>query len=352
MNEKIVEALKSNNSLLRRKAIMALSKASSEDAIRLLANVYRNDSEPVLRELAKDAALQVRERLNAKLAQEAREKQEAPAPPPKLLGAEKRRMERLEEERAANFNLLIFGVGALVLAAIVMVVVFGNTVSRIIDENDAQATIANALPFPEGDVRFTGALEGKVYRAPNFVLLEPTGAPPSQGWSLLVAVYDGQAQSPVGGLARRAKQENVMLLVPVFTSQDVGAMANELEPILARVKRAYPIDARTTTLYGVSLGATFAAQYVAWYPNSFAIASLGNGRTYAAPPLSTSARYIVFAGQGDAERANATASFIGTLTSLAKKPVQSGVLQGRGAEELPEQVDATFRLIATLRDEG
>ena len=52
MNEKIVEALKSNNSLVRRKAIMALSKSSSEEAIRLLANVYRNDAELVLRELA------------------------------------------------------------------------------------------------------------------------------------------------------------------------------------------------------------------------------------------------------------------------------------------------------------
>ena len=330
---------------------MALSKSSSEEAIRLLANVYRNDAELVLRELAKDAALQVRERVNAKIAEQAQAKPEAPAPP-KLLGAEKRRVERLEEERASNFNLLIFGIGALVLAVMVMVLAFGNTVARIVDENNAQATIANALPFPEGDVRFTGALEGKVYRAPNFVLLEPTGAPPPQGWPLMVAVYDGQAQSPVGGLARRAKQENVMLLVPIFASQDVGAMANELDPILAQIQRAYPIHPGTKTLYGFAQGATFAAQYVAWYPNSFAIASLGNGRAYAAPTLSTSARYIVFAGQGDAERANATAAFIGTLTSLAKKPVQAGVLQGRGAEELPEQVDATFRLIAMLRGEN
>lgn len=352
MNEKITAALKSNNSLVRRQAIMALSRTTSEDAIRLLASVYRNDPESDLREMAKDAAKQIRERLNEK---ELKAQQKDPSlpqrPPParKLEGAEKRRVEKAEEERSANFNLLIFGAIVLILGGVVVAILLGGNIARISDQNQALAQVENALPFVEGRTPFGSSLEGKIYRyassGANFILLEPKGAPPQQGWTLLAGVYDGKPENVIGGLARRASTENVMLLVPIYSTNDFGTMANELAFALDVVKRNYPVYRNTQTLYGFGVGAEFASQFVVWYPTEFAVASVGNGTSYTPPDLQTGARYIVFAGQNDEVSARATSEFIARLTSLGKRPAQAGVLQGRGIEEIPEQLEATFALI-------
>lgn len=357
MNEKIINALKSKDTLIRRHAIVALEQIVSEESIKVLAQVYRTDPDPNLRELSKGVARNIRQRLKEQEAHLAELEEAMPSSvaPKKLEGAEKQRIKKAEEESSASFNLWVFGGVAVILGILVIFLLLGETAGRLIDQQTALAQINSAEPFPVGQVAYGATLEGKLYRGTLssgsfFVVQEPRGIPPTNGWTLLVGVYNGDAENALGGLRRVASDENWLLLVPQFSRSpenmlDFGMMAGELQEALAQVKTVYPTNLNTETLYGVGIGANFASQFVTWYPDLFGIASLGNGNQYVLPNLNARARYVVFAGQG--ENVSATVDFIARLTSINKKPYQSGVIQGGGIE-LKEQLNATVALVKEL----
>ncbi len=358
MDEKILKALQSKNSLIRRQAIMRLGSQGDEEAIKPLAAVYRNDPEPDLRDLARQAAKQIRDRLQAQAEAEAakatQNAEREAAKPQKLRGAEKRRADRIVEERKERFNLLLFAIVAAVAAAALIWVAFGQMLTRVTDQVTIEQRLVNAVPLPNDAARFDGALNGTVYRTDlgngnSFVIVEPRGTPPAGGWVLVVGVY-ANANNALGALSRGAAEANALLVVPQFPLSEGGFFdftraAETLKGIVVRLVSLYPLSSQTRAIFGFGVGANFVSRYTIQYPQDFTVIALSNGTSYQPPTPNMGATYIVYAGQNAPEASLAAIDYIGRLKTLNRNVYQSQVLAGVGAEEIPQAIQALFERI-------
>lgn len=359
MNEKTLQALRSKNSITRRQAITQLARQGDESAIKHLAHTFRNDPEPDLRELARQAAKQIRDRLQAiaeaeQAKLEAQQNQPQPANTQKLKGAEKRRVDRVEEERTERVNLWLFGIFVAIVAAGLIWVAFGQILSRITDQVSVEQRLANAPALPNEVVRFDGELQGNIYRTDlgngnSFVIVEPHGTPPAGGWSLVVGIY-ANATNALGALTRPTSNANALLVVPQFSVSEGGffdfAAANQtLKGILDRIVSTYPLSSQTRAVLGFGVGANFVSRYTLLHPQDFTIIGLSNGDSYQEPTPNMGATYIVYAGQNAPAHAQAAISYIGRLQSLNRNIHRSQVLAGVGSEEIPQFIEASFERI-------
>lgn len=227
--EKAVAQLKSFNPDKRRQALVYLAKHGGKEHLSLLKDVYLNDPEPVLRENAKQAAIYIRQRLDNPLQTEVQTEAAPPAPPKKerLRGAEKARAYRAEVETSERTNLLLFGVIALAVAGGVLWALLGRQVLRVVDESTLDARIQAAARLSSAMRDPTAAGEGKLYHTAlengsGFYLQEANGPMPSEGWTLIVAFFNGTGRDALGWLSRNASEQGIMLLTPYVRPGEEG----------------------------------------------------------------------------------------------------------------------------------
>jgi hypothetical protein len=349
MDEKVVAQLRSINPNLRKQGMLALAKTGDKNALPWLKHIYLNDPEPVLREFAKQAALQIRARLEAA-------EEEAVAPPvplklPRLQGAERRRETRIDEDRQERSNLFWVGLVGLVVGGIFLWVLLGQQILRVADESSVQSRIASAPPLALTSRAQDSAGQGVLYHTEfengaGFYLQEAQGSMPAQGWTLVVGVFTGNGLDALGWLTRSATENNWLLLAPYFPLDADGLYnAQGAEDNLARamnfVTSNYGLNDAKVTAYGYGVGANLLVRYAS-ENGTFRIVSLGELTAFPQMP-NRRVTYLVMAAENSI--ADVTVEFMSRLGVLGVA-VEGEVLRGIDDAELQNrQLSRTLELI-------
>lgn len=346
MDEKLVAQLKSLNPNTRKQAMLVLAKTGDKSALPWLKQIYLNDPEPVLREFAKQAALQIRARLEAQA--ETPEASLATLKPQKLRGAERRRQTRVEETRRERGNLIWVGLLGLIIGAGVLWLLLGQQILRVADESSVQARIAEASPLSLASRTLDAPAEGRFYHTSfdngaGFYLQEAQGVMPAEGWVVLVGVFTGTGEDALGWLTRSASENNWLLLTPYFPAERLttASAQQDLRRALEVVRSNYRIREEKLTGYGYGLGANLLLSYTAELAE-FRLLSLAELSTFPQMPNRRAYYYVVSAQNAIPD---VTVEFMSRLGVLGI-PVEGGVLVNIDDAELQNrQLARTIELI-------
>jgi hypothetical protein len=351
----LIRSLESKNILVRRQAIVRLGEERTEEAIRLLAKVYKTDPSPQLRELAKHTAKGVRDAMNAP----------PPEPEPKgpslvlpddpnmpvsaalmAMGGgkalhRKKWREQAEQARLAAFLLASFLIGLVLVAALLR-----DQIAAIFSYTSAAVGVESAAPF-QADAVLDGGLYRETLADGTVVYIqEPRADVPEGGVMAMVVVRSSDVNSTLGMLAiNKASEAGVLLVVPDFAAAAGTAPAAavaRVKGVVDFVKRSYTVNAAAFTLYGSGWGGDVAAGYVAAYPRDLGIASIGNAQRFQPPALNSGTRFVLMAGGQDAVRAEAALNQKQALDAARKEVLAFTIVRDAGNIELPGHVAATI----------
>jgi len=349
--DKIAAQLKSFNPDKRRQALVYLAKHGGKEHLSLLKEVYLNDPEPSLRENAKQAAVYIRQRLD-----NSPQPQAAPPAPPKkerLRGAEKARAYRAEVETSERTNLWLFGLIALMAGGLVLWALLGRQVLRVADETALDARIQEAARLSAGVRAPAAAGEGRLYHTAfddgsGFYLQEGSGPMPPEGWTLVVAFFNGTGRDALGWLSRSASEQNIMLLTPYVRPGEEGISnienaSNLTTNALNMVQSNYQINGKKLTAYGYLRGANFFSFYVANQSGKFAIVSLTEATRFS-QNADVRARYFVL-GSRDNDVPDVTVELITRLNVLRLNPTTQILTNTSDADLQQRQWEGTLALI-------
>ncbi|MDW8170907.1 MAG: hypothetical protein RML73_00305 [Anaerolineae bacterium] len=352
--EKIAAQLKSFNPSKRRQALIYLAKHGGKEHLKLLKEVYLNDPEPSLRENAKQAAIYIRQRLDNPPQPE----DSAPAPSKpseeRLRGAEKVIARRAEVEKSERTNLLIFGLVALVVGGVVLWALLGRQVLRVVDEGVLETRLREAASLSPSARDPAAAGEGKLYHiafedGSGFYLQEGSGPMPPEGWTLIVAFFNGgTGRDALSWLSRDAIEQNFMLLTPYVRpiEEGIGNFENAARlttSALDIVRSNYQINSKKLTAYGYLRGANFLSSYTSRQPGEFAIISLTEATQYSQSP-DLRARYFIL-GSRDNDVPDVTIDLITRLNVLQLNPIAQILTNTSDVDLQRRQWEGTLALI-------
>jgi pimeloyl-ACP methyl ester carboxylesterase len=141
----------------------------------------------------------------------------------------------------------------------------------------------------------------------EYYIVVPGGAPPKNGWDVLVALhgYGGSGKNMLlPDLLDIAEDENAILIAPNFGIYDDSRSLNDLKinlnAMLDAVAAAHPVNPRGAVLYGFSRGGMFAMAFLNGYSHRISAIVTDGAPDITLPPAGTYLRPLHFVyGEGD-----------------------------------------------------
>lgn len=356
MNNQLLSQLTHQDPHQRRQAIIALGKSGNPAALEPLQQVYKSDPDPAVRELAAKAGYHIK-------ALQAQAPKKASLTPEEIEAINLKKASQRpakKEKNPANYilNLLIF--------LMVLVILIGSGVLYWLFNTETGEALLWQLRMPEPQSlgnpqlnagNLNGVLwEGRISSKTTYMIQEPNGTPPPEGWPLLVGVH-GSGGSAEDALfwAREAKDRGVLVVAPTFSPESPGSNEYlhadtfpDLLLILRDIEQRYPIDPDVRVLFGFSMGGGFTGSFTATYVEEFTGGGIFGPRSVQQPPSWSPVQYVVSTGTSDS-RINAATDFVAAMEQRGTPVWKSYFPEGRGHVIKDDQIDLVYELIDQLR---
>jgi predicted esterase len=409
IDSQLVAQLRSADPDQRKAAILALGRAADVDALPLLANLYRNDPDSALRELALKAGRHIKAQ-----SQPSTTPPPAPVadvlPPPNLSRGvlETDSDAKWHYDRALDFHVrrdraralaelgkVIQSNPAAVNDPVVRLLAGQITglspddAMQTLTDNGARKQFVKAQPRVRktssgGGLRWVllglalVALAGAIiffvtsgaldrYRQADkinswkqslhrvdgleYYLLVPGGDPPAKGWPVLLALhgFGGSGMDVFPLFADFAAREGVVLIAPTFGEYPFPAeqyVAPPLDKLMAAVGKEYRLNSYGAVVYGFSAGGMAATLFAGLYPNRVAGVTVEAAPEIYPPPSTRGLPYNIIYGENDDVRPYATDS-VNRVQRLGY-PLNYVVVPGAGHEITQQGLDLAMDMVRTV----
>ena len=360
MDDKLRQQLQHPDARQRGLALREILNSGDRAFIPLLQQVYRQDSDARVRQMALNVARKL-----AALSSPPVGAQPAPQRPSSSGLPDLDRIEAAKQARSRRRSGGIspyFVVFTLAVIAVGAFVVYDRYRQLNSPLQQLLRGVIDAEPLPAaGDAPYAGALDGHIYYArlnnqTDYYLAEPSGQMPEHGWPLLLGVHgSGGSGRDMLPIAAKTQQAGVMLVTPGFTSVSSGSdlydgdyMARDIQGIVSQVDARYDLDHNATVLYGFSMGGAVTAGFVARFPGYFDGAGVFGAPAFEMPPASTAVRYVVVTGALD-EREGAARHFVQDMADQGLPVWYHDIQPGVGHTMTAHMEDKVLELALSFR---
>lgn len=388
MNEKILRALKSPDADMRRKAIQAAAKSHDSDYLRPLFDLYKQETDTEIKELAMKAARYIQSKADVATSTEAKtndSKHDAKSKEAAKVRAEAMLKSKSKKQRSGSSPIFLFLsmlLVILIVGGVGLALLLSSQVNNGTEAQIAQSrrVLAEAAPLPDGPANET--LNGDVYKLrisdeAAFYIQEPVGTQPVDGWRLIVGILwlqDPTRGAPAihAGFAERAMQDNTIVVAGEFISPDgrhsVSTSAQEVSLMMGRLLDRYDLHARARVFYGWNTSSAVVFYYTrqpGFFNDSFDTsgdfggASVHNFRSWLQFGDSDSfsnewdvptARYLLTMGANDNPEYLRTAqNFVNKMADEGNPVWRYEILPGVTTQRTETTFDLTWQLLESLQ---